>query len=215
MSNCSSCARVITCPRPETRAVRLAFVEEESKVLAAFIAERISPEEAVPAQLYVEYVLFGEVSPYQVARRIYAAFFRTANDYYEFASFMDMLYAGLKSFPEQFLQLVEVSLSGAFQLFEWNFYSPHVARFGRLAKAASLDHPASGMAHADGLICARVPCSYMNLDVAVGALKQHPPKTLEEAKATVEAANAAAQERACKHMSHEDFMNATPVGGLN
>lgn len=215
MSNCSSCARIITCPRPETRAVRLAFVEEDSKALAAFIAERVSPEEAIPAQLYVEYVLFGEVSPYQVSRRIYATFFRTANDYYEFASFMNMLDSALKPFPDQFLQLVAVSLASAFQLLEWNFYSPHVARFGRLAKAASLDHLASGMVHADAMLSARVPCSYLNLTAAVEVLKANPPKSVEEAKALIEDYIEASKSRSSKRMSHEEFMEAMPMGGIN
>lgn len=215
MSICDSCARILTCPRPETRAVRLALVEQDKKILAEYIAERLAPGEVVPCQLYVEYVLYGSASPYQVARRIYAVFFRTAEDYLEYASFMDMFDTALKGFPEQFLMLVQATLTGAFQLYEWEFYRPHVERFGRLAKAASLDHLASGMTHADALLTARVPCSYLNLTAAVEVLKANPPKSVEEAKALIEASIEASKSRSSKRMSHEEFMEAMPMGGIN
>lgn len=214
MSTCDSCARIITCPRPETRAVLLSLIEHDDKIMSEFISERLSPEEVAPASIFVEFVLFGSVSPYQVSRRLSAVVFRLAETPDMFEAFMENLDTTLKTFPPQFLSLVAATLSESFKLYEWRFYKPHVERFGRLARAAGLSHLSSGLDHLDSMITARVPCSYINLTTAIEALKNNPPKTVAEAKASLEASAAISQAQR-KVMPHEEFLNVPPVGGIN
>lgn len=218
MSKCETCARIIACPRPETREVRLKLVEKEIENMDAYMASRLDTGEPIPSSLYVEYVICGSVSPYNVASRISAVLFRTVMDVKAYFPFLKMLKESTKKFPDAFKMLVHSTLSGALQLYEWKFYDPHIKHFTNIAVGSGLKELATGIDRLNAALEKEYPCVYMNLQESVSALQASAPKSKEEANAIIEKFIEKSKQdasKASKGLPIDVFKAMQPVGGIN
>lgn len=216
MSKCANCARFLHCPRPEPREDRLEFVKTDLLQLSAYISERLDAGEAVPAGLFVEYIASGSSSPYEMGRRIYAVVFHLNMDGPALAEVVSVLKKLFSKAPTSVYTLIDVAICGAFQLYEWDFYKPHVARFKACAMALGMDSLVPGMEWADAKAKERFACAYLSVASAVDILEKHAPKTMQEASDLLDTIiESSAPPAAAKGMSVEDFMEVQPVGGIN
>lgn len=212
MSKCEYCARVVMCPRPETRRVRLNWIPMDAALLVEFLAGRGFPEgTAAPAKVYAEFVLELLSDPVIVSRRLYAVVFRLAEDLDVFSEFAQAFRESIKDTPSCMGPILSNFFSSAFQLYEWYFYAEHVERFSKMAESAGFADLSPGIKKLDELVCAKVPCAYLNHDRTVLALREANAQTSKDVDAVLEKLQASEGPL----VSSEEFFDMPPVGGIN
>lgn len=223
MSKCETCVHVISCDRPETNPVQLAWNIEGDITLSKYLSDLLGVPnplvDSVPVAVWTDYIFLWSVSPYHLSRRVLSVVFRLADNLSAFSAFAEEFNKTLSRFPPTYIHLMRTALGRALQLKEWVAYAPVERHFFDLAVAAGFMVQERDSSWEE--LHAKNPCHYWALpDMKSTALVQ-PFPTIEAAIEKVEALIAKTsipQEHkippAKLMFNQSEFEALPPVGGV-